>query len=146
MAVSGRNHESETLSKCIRYFLSRWYGCIGLASAIHGQICTATWHNKRRPLFYANAAGAAPPFPQSDRPLNPQLPAAWPLLHRSTRAHRSRRTSLSNFSPPRILSHAFRAKRRDATRPQFGLVQWERLFLLLLLLLLLLLFTVRGFE
>jgi len=86
-------------------------------AAIHGQICTATRHNKRRPL-----TDAAPPSSQSDRPLNP-LPRTAAPLHCSTRAGRRRCTSQSfTFQIPiscrrRESSHAFQAKRSDTTQP-----------------------------
>lgn len=69
--VSGRKHR-QIVVKCT-YGISCRLDMAASARppfAIHGQICTATRHNKcRRPL--ANAAGADPPFSQSDRPLKP---------------------------------------------------------------------------
>lgn len=45
----------------IRYFVSRCYGCIDAAAAIHGQMCTATRHNKCCPLKTVQQPPPPPP-------------------------------------------------------------------------------------
>jgi len=110
--VSGRKHR-RIVVKCTHGISCR----LDMAAsdrppfAIHGQICTATLHNKRRPLVHA--AGADPPFSQSDRPLKPtRRPTVVASRHTRTPSH-------FNFSPPpRILSlprFSSEATRRNPT-------------------------------
>jgi len=122
MKLQKRN--ADQLPKCIFSCIIRYYGiscrvvmaASARLAAIHGQICTATRHNKRRPLN-----NAAPPSSQSDRPLNTLPPTAVALQH--TRTSSSPLYFIvvhfpnSKFSPPpRILTPTL-FKRSDATQP-----------------------------
>lgn len=122
--VSGRKHR-QIVVKCT-YGISCHVDMAASARppfAIHGQICTATRHNKRRPAARQRCRRRPSIFSIGSTPKTHPPPDRCCIAAQSAHAHAvvlhfpiSRRREFSH-------SHAFRAQRRDAIRPPFRLVQ-----------------------